>query len=76
MAGKGSSIDDLPELAAYLLNRDAKAMNLDGGGSAEVWVNGQIANSPVSRERKHSECAGGGAKDKNPIVDPRAVKSN
>ncbi|MFO1498670.1 MAG: phosphodiester glycosidase family protein [Verrucomicrobiota bacterium] len=37
----------LPELATYLASQGCKeAMNLDGGGSSELWVNGQIMNRP------------------------------
>ena len=37
----------LPELAEYLAKLGCQsAMNLDGGGSSEVWVNGQVMNSP------------------------------
>jgi hypothetical protein len=37
----------LPELAAYLAKQGCQeAMNLDGGGSAEMWVEGQIVNRP------------------------------
>jgi exopolysaccharide biosynthesis protein len=44
----------LPELAKFLevkLHCD-EAMNLDGGGSSEIWMNGHIMNSPCfGRER-------------------------
>ena len=44
----------LPELAKFLevkLHCD-EAMNLDGGGSSEIWLNGHIKNSPCfGRER-------------------------
>jgi len=37
----------LPELGAYMKNLGCvEAMNLDGGGSTELWMNGQILNSP------------------------------
>ncbi|MBI3417014.1 MAG: phosphodiester glycosidase family protein [Verrucomicrobia bacterium] len=37
----------LPELAAFLVELGCdQAMNLDGGGSAEVWVDGKIVNNP------------------------------
>jgi hypothetical protein len=37
----------LDELSAYLLKLGCEdAMNLDGGGSATLWWNGQIRNSP------------------------------
>ena len=36
-----------PELAAYLVKLGCQeAMNLDGGGSATMWVLGQVINSP------------------------------
>jgi uncharacterized protein YigE (DUF2233 family) len=37
----------LPELADYLVKRGCtEAMNLDGGGSAQLWVDGNTVNSP------------------------------
>ena len=37
----------LPELADFLAKLQCtEAMNLDGGGSAEVWMDGKILNSP------------------------------
>jgi exopolysaccharide biosynthesis protein len=37
----------LPELADFLVKLQCtEAMNLDGGGSAEVWMDGKILNSP------------------------------
>jgi exopolysaccharide biosynthesis protein len=37
----------LPELADFLVKLQCTAaMNLDGGGSAEVWMDGKILNSP------------------------------
>ncbi|MGZ8919835.1 MAG: phosphodiester glycosidase family protein [Limisphaerales bacterium] len=37
----------LPELADFLVKLQCtEAMNLDGGGSAEVWMNGKVMNSP------------------------------
>jgi hypothetical protein len=37
----------LPELANYLVKEGCQeAMNLDGGGSAEMWVEGQVVNRP------------------------------
>jgi hypothetical protein len=37
----------LPELADFLVRLQCThAMNLDGGGSAEVWMEGKIMNSP------------------------------
>ena len=36
-----------PELAAYLVKLGCtEAINLDGGGSATLWVYGNIMNSP------------------------------
>ncbi len=42
-----------PELAAYMVKLGCQeAMNLDGGGSATMWVFGQVINSPSEgRER-------------------------
>ena len=37
----------LPELGAYLVRLGCdEGINLDGGGSVEMWVEGQIVNSP------------------------------
>ena len=37
----------LPELASYLAKQGClEAMNLDGGGSAEMWVEGEVKNRP------------------------------
>jgi hypothetical protein len=37
----------LPELGAYLARQGCReAMNLDGGGSAEMWIEGEIVNRP------------------------------
>lgn len=37
----------LPELATYMKELGCQeAMNLDGGGSAEIWMGGRILNSP------------------------------
>jgi len=43
----------LPQLAGYLPKLGCEeAMNLDGGGSVELWIGGQIVNSPCfGRER-------------------------
>jgi hypothetical protein len=43
----------LPELASFLVKIGCEeAMNLDGGGSAQVWLDGEIMNSPCyGRER-------------------------
>ena len=42
----------LDELARYmvLLGCD-EAMNLDGGGSSEMWCEGSVRNSPCDRRR-------------------------
>ena len=42
-----------PELAEYMLKLGCEeAMNLDGGGSATLWVDGEVVNSPSrGRER-------------------------
>lgn len=44
---------DVRELADFLVKIGCEeGMNLDGGGSAELWLNGQIVNSPCfGRER-------------------------
>lgn len=50
----GSIGMSLPELAAFMLNYDIhEAINLDGGGSTTMVVNGKVVNSPsdVSGER-------------------------
>lgn len=37
----------LPELAAYLAKQGCEeALNLDGGGSVEIWIEGRIMNNP------------------------------
>jgi exopolysaccharide biosynthesis protein len=37
----------LPELASYMKELGCQeAMNLDGGGSTELWMGGRIMNSP------------------------------
>jgi exopolysaccharide biosynthesis protein len=37
----------LPELASYLAKQGCQeAMNLDGGGSSEMWIEGRIVNRP------------------------------
>jgi hypothetical protein len=45
---------DVRELAAFLVKIGCEeGMNLDGGGSAEVWLNGQIMNNPCyGQERR------------------------
>jgi hypothetical protein len=42
------------ELADYMLNKLActEALNLDGGGSATMWVAGQVANSPSEGQER------------------------
>ncbi|MBL9175597.1 MAG: phosphodiester glycosidase family protein [Verrucomicrobiales bacterium] len=44
----------LPELASYLVQLGCdEAMNLDGGGSTELWLRGRILNHPCyGRERR------------------------
>ena len=43
----------LPELADFLIQRDANtAYNLDGGGSSTMVVDGKIVNSPSDRSRE------------------------
>lgn len=44
----------LPELASYLVRLGCEeAMNLDGGGSTELWLRGRILNHPCyGRERR------------------------
>lgn len=38
---------DLDELAEFMVTLGCQeAMNLDGGGSAEIWLNGRVVNSP------------------------------
>jgi hypothetical protein len=37
----------LPDLAAYMANQGCdEAINLDGGGSVEMWIEGRIVNRP------------------------------
>ena len=41
----------LQELAEYLLSLDAiDAMNLDGGGSTTMFLDGKVVNSPSDKE--------------------------
>lgn len=43
----------LPELSAYMLKLGCEqAMNLDGGGSATMWVGGNVMNSPSEGEER------------------------
>ena len=43
----------LPELAAYMLKLGCEqAMNLDGGGSATMWVGGNVMNSPSEGQER------------------------
>ena len=44
---------NLRELGEYMAKLGCEfAMNLDGGGSSELWVDGQVMNSPCyHRER-------------------------
>lgn len=48
----------LPELQKLFLDFGAQtAMNLDGGGSAEMWFKGEVISSPSQgRERRLSDC--------------------
>ena len=49
---------DVRELAAFLVKIGCEeGMNLDGGGSAEVWLNGQIMNSPCFRRERATATA-------------------
>jgi hypothetical protein len=50
----------LPELAEFMLKLQCEeAINLDGGGSSEIWLNGKIMNSP---------CEGGERSTGNSLV--------
>jgi hypothetical protein len=43
----------LPEIAAYMLKLGCEqAMNLDGGGSATMWVCGNVMNSPSEGQER------------------------
>ena len=43
----------LEELSAYLIKLGCdQAMNLDGGGSATLWCNGQVRNSPCDGQER------------------------
>ena len=43
----------LPELAAYMQKLGCEqAMNLDGGGSATLWVCGNVMNSPSEGQER------------------------
>ncbi len=45
-----------PELAAYMVKLGCQeAMNMDGGGSATLWVCGNVINSPS--EGKERPCS-------------------
>jgi exopolysaccharide biosynthesis protein len=50
---RGSIGMTLEELASYLIKLGCdEAMNLDGGGSATLWCQGQLRNQPCDgRER-------------------------
>jgi large repetitive protein len=51
----GMTLDELAKLLADLGCEEA--MNLDGGGSAELWYDGQVRNSPCDRvEREIANC--------------------
>jgi exopolysaccharide biosynthesis protein len=62
----GSRIVDgmkLAELAEYMAGLGCtEAMNLDGGKSAQMWLNGRIVNSPP-RARYRGEFPSRGAED-------------
>jgi hypothetical protein len=56
---KGLSVGmTLDELGKWLLDLGCEqAMNLDGGGSAALWYNGEVRNSPADRvEREIANC--------------------
>ena len=43
----------LPELAEYMMKLGCEeALNLDGGGSASMWVYGQVVNSPSEGQER------------------------
>ena len=45
----------LPELSSYLVKHGClEAMNLDGGGSSEMWVEGRIVSSPCFGYERHT----------------------
>jgi hypothetical protein len=45
----------LPELAAYMIRQGCdEALNLDGGGSVEFWLEGNILNSPCYGHERHT----------------------
>jgi exopolysaccharide biosynthesis protein len=48
----------LDELAAFLLKLGCEeALNFDGGGSATLWYDGEVRNSPCDRmERDIANC--------------------
>jgi exopolysaccharide biosynthesis protein len=48
----------LDELGKWLTDLGCKeAMNLDGGGSATLWYNGEVRNNPADRvEREIANC--------------------
>ncbi len=50
----------LDELATYMMKLGStEVMNLDGGGSAMLWVNGHIANSPSDPGHRERPIANG-----------------
>ena len=71
--GKLSVGMTFPELAAYLVKLGCEeAMNLDGGGSATMWVYGNVMNSPSEgHERPAANALVVIDKNKRRILDPR-----
>ena len=46
---------NLPELAQFLLEMGAlEAMNLDGGGSTTMFLDGKLVNKPSDKEGERS----------------------
>lgn len=58
----------MPELARYMADLGAtEALNLDGGGSSEMWIDGQVVNSPSDgRERPVANALAVLARDPKP----------
>jgi len=49
---------NVPELANFMAKLGCtEAMNLDGGGSAELWLKGRIMNSPCFGRERHTATA-------------------
>jgi exopolysaccharide biosynthesis protein len=43
----------LPELTSYMLNLGCReVMNLDGGGSSEMWCHGRVVSSPCDHQER------------------------